>query len=126
MVRGAERRDRLAALARGEPRPLERRDNAAHHRVADSEREADLAEIVPDADAHPVMETAGARIVGMHLEGRWAVPDVEPAERGRDAAVRRRGGQGQRGGRLPGPPAPQPRARFSLPGRRPELPPFPW
>src|SRR2546426_10922399 len=108
MVRGAERRDRLAALARGEPRPLERRDNAAHHRVADSERQADLAEIVPDADAHPVMETAGARIVGMHLEGRWAVPDVEPTERGRDAAGGPRGEQGPRGARVPRAAAPEP------------------
>src|SRR2546422_5509888 len=112
MVRGAERRDRLAALARGEPGPLERRDNAAHHRVADSERQADLAKIVPDADAHPVMETAGARIVGMHLEGRWAVGDVEPAERGRDAAGGRPRGTGPPGARPPRPPAPAPPPGF--------------
>src|SRR3989442_14369783 len=102
MVRGAERRDRLAALARGEPRPLERRDNTAHHRVADSEGQADLAEIVPDADAHPVMETAGARIVGMHLEGRGARGDVEPPEPGRGAAGRAARGTGQRGTPHPG------------------------
>src|SRR2546429_4523818 len=72
VVRGAERGHGLAVVARGEPGPLERADDAAGQRVADAERQADLAEGVPDADARPVLETAGVRVVGMHLERRRA------------------------------------------------------
>ena len=94
--RMAERRYGLAVVAGGKPGALERRDDAARYRIADPERQVDLAEVVPHADAHSVSEAAGASVVGVHLERGYTVGHVEPAERGGDAAVGRRRDQGQR------------------------------
>src|SRR2546427_537778 len=96
IVRWAERRHGLAVVAGGEPGALERRDDATRHRVADLERQVDLAELVEDAHPHAFAQAPGESVVGMHLERGRAVGHVEPAERGGDALVGRRRDQGQR------------------------------
>src|SRR5437762_13444426 len=68
VVRGAERGDGLAVVARGEPGPLERADDTAGRRVAHAERQADRAAAGPGADAGRGLEPAGVPVGGTHRE----------------------------------------------------------
>src|SRR5207253_3291251 len=68
VVRGTQRRDRLAVIARAEPRALQRADDTAGNDLRDEQRQVDLAEVVPHAHARAVGEAARLRVLRVHLE----------------------------------------------------------
>src|SRR5206468_12970352 len=87
VVGGTERRDGLAVVAGAQPGALQRRDDPARHDVRHAQWQSNLAEIIPDADAHARLEAARAGVVGMPLEWRRLVT-ADTAEGRGDPPVR--------------------------------------
>src|SRR2546430_16713944 len=69
VVRGAERGHGLAVVARGEPGPLERADDAAGERVADAERQGGRARAGSDAGAGAFPAARGRGVAGGSYRG---------------------------------------------------------
>ena len=90
LVRRSERGDGLAIATRAQPRALLGADDAGPHGGCHTQRQEDLARIVPHSHSLAIGQCSGRRILGVHLEHRRVITCREASEGRGYALVRRR------------------------------------